>query len=53
MAANLKEKCKICGGDCGQCGSPNTNPSYIWDKNKWNAQTLAYGDYVKNPDWRN
>ncbi len=34
--------CKVCGGDCGQCGGPVTDPSYVWDSWK--------GCYVRR--WR-
>lgn len=43
-----KTSCKICGANCGQCGGAVTNPSYIWDKNTWNKQTLSYGDWIRN-----
>ena len=45
--------CKICGGDCGQCGGPVTNPSHVWDATKWNWQTLSRGDWKKNEDYVN
>lgn len=27
-------KCNICGGDCGQCGSP-VQASYVWKGGRW------------------
>ncbi|MFZ5715780.1 MAG: hypothetical protein ACOY3N_23380 [Bradyrhizobium sp.] len=36
--------CKICGGDCGQCGEPVTDPSHEWDADQ--------GAYVRRWDRR-